>query len=112
MGGSRAAKRHALSLSQPLQPSEAVNCGLAGPAEGRAANLHAGDADQDGTALRPRRANGKNARLGGRRVRRLHAELKTGIRRVRQPNGSEMAKRAHSLMRAATSTGTKCRAAA
>ena len=68
---------------------QAVNCGLASPAEGRAANLHASDADQDGAAPRPRRANGKNARLGGRRVRRLYAEMSAGIlhppKRVREP---------------------------
>ena len=61
-------------------------------------------------ALRARRANGKDARLGGRRVRRLHAELKTGdTPSVGPSNGSEMAKRAHSLVRAAISIGrTKC----
>src|SRR5215831_16537090 len=61
MGGSGGTKGHALSLCQPLQLSEAVNCGLTGPAEGRAANLHAGDDDQDGVALRTRRARKKHS---------------------------------------------------
>ena len=59
----------------PLQPSDAVDRGVAGAAEDRPADLHAGDPDQDVPALPPGRSDGKDARLGGRRVRRLHAEL-------------------------------------
>ena len=64
----------------PLQPSDAVDRGLAGAAEDRPADLRAGDTDQDVPALPSGRSDGKDARLGGRRVRRLHAELRQGYR--------------------------------
>ena len=64
---------------EPLQPSDAVDRGLAGAAEDRPADLRAGDPDQDVPALSPGRSDGKDARLGGRRVRRLHAELSGSI---------------------------------
>ena len=70
-------KGHALSLSQSLPPSEALDHGLAGTAKDCAADRCTCDDDQDGAALHARRATGKNARLGGGRVRRLHADLKT-----------------------------------
>ena len=75
LAGRRAAEGHALSLPEPLQPSDAVDRGLAGAAEDRPADLRPGHADQDVPALPPGRSDGKDARLGRRRVRRLHAEL-------------------------------------
>jgi hypothetical protein len=55
VGGSGAAQGHALSLSQPLQPSGAVNCGRAGPAEDRTADQRACDPDQNVPATRKAR---------------------------------------------------------
>src|ERR1700722_10312923 len=79
LGGRGAAEGHALSLPKPLSPSEAVDCGLAGAAKDCAADLRRGHADENVPALRSRRTDGKDARLGGRRVRRLHADLKQWI---------------------------------
>ena len=70
-----AAEGHALSLPEPAQPPDAVDRRVAGAAEDRPADLHPGHPDQDVRALRPGRSHGEDARLGGRRVRRLHAEL-------------------------------------
>ena len=76
LGRGRAAEGHAVPLSQSLQPPDAVDRRLAGAAEDRPADLCPGHADQDVPALLPGRDDGKDARLGRRRVRRLHAELR------------------------------------
>ena len=81
LGRGRAAEGHALSLSQPVQASDPVDRGLAGAAQDRPADLCAGHADQDVPALLPGRGDGEDARLGRRRVRRLHAELSARCRR-------------------------------
>ena len=60
----------------PLQSSDTVDRGIAGAAEGRAADLCAGHPDQDVPALSIGRSHGEDAGLGRRRVRRLHAELR------------------------------------
>ena len=59
----------------PYQPTDAVDRGLAGASEGRPADLRAGNPDQDVRAVLSGRSDGKDPRLGGRRVRRLHAKL-------------------------------------
>ena len=54
----------------------------------------AGNADQDVSPLLAGRSDGEDPRLGGRRVRRLHADLNTDrVLRGPAPNGSEVAKR-------------------
>ena len=60
----------------PHKHQTAFDLGVAGAAEGRPADLHPGNADQDVRALLPGRAHGEDAGLGGRRTRRLHAELR------------------------------------
>src|SRR5436853_436171 len=50
-------------------------------ARGRGAMLRAGDADQDVSALFAGRSDGEDAGLGGRRARRLPADLKPSIGR-------------------------------
>ena len=64
--GGRAAEGHALPLSEPLQSPDTVDCSFTRATEDRAADLHAGNPDQDVPALPPGRSNGKDARLGGR----------------------------------------------
>ena len=64
----------------PLQAPDAVDRGIAGAAEDRPADLHAGDPDQDVRAFLPGRSHGEDAGLGGRRTRRLYAELNEGLR--------------------------------
>src|SRR6267154_231819 len=86
LGGGRAAEGYALPLSEPLQTPDPVDRGLAGAAQDRAADLLAGDADQDVPALPPGRSDGKDARLGGRRMRRFHAKLRQPIP-LRRPAG-------------------------
>ncbi len=73
--GGRAAERDALSLSRSLSATDPVDRGLAGTSEGRPADLRAGNPDQDVRAVLSGRSDGKDPRLGGRRVRRLHAKL-------------------------------------
>ena len=73
--GGRAAEGHALSLSRSLSATDPVDRGLAGTSEGGPADLRAGNPDQDVPALLSGRSDGKDPRLGGRRVRRLHAKL-------------------------------------
>ena len=75
LGRGRAAEGHALSLSQPAQPSDPVDRGGAGAAEDRRADLHAGRPDQDDRPAPAGRADGEDARLGRERGRRLHAQL-------------------------------------
>ena len=53
---------------EPVQPSGAVDRGVARAAEDRPADLHAGHPDQDVPALPPGRSDGKDAGLGRRRV--------------------------------------------
>src|ERR1700681_2713888 len=79
MGRGRTAERHAVPLPESVQPPEAVDRGIAGPAEDCPADLYAGDPDQDVCAFLPGRSDGEDSRLGGRRTRRLHAELKQWI---------------------------------
>ena len=69
----------------PYKHQILVDRGVAGATEDRPADLYAGDPDQDVPALSSGRSDGKDARLGGRRVRRLHAEL-SGIS-PRRPAG-------------------------
>src|ERR1700716_1719512 len=78
-GRGRTAEGHALPLSESVQPPDAFDLGIAGPAEGCPADLHPGDPDQDVRAFLPGRSHGEDAGLGGRRTRRLYAELKQGI---------------------------------
>ena len=75
LAGGRAAERDALSLSRSLSATDPVDRGLAGTSEGRPADLRAGNPDQDVRAVLSGRSDGKDPRLGGRRVRRLHAKL-------------------------------------
>src|SRR5882757_4035270 len=86
LAGGRAAEGHALPLSEPLQTPDPVDRGLAGATQDRAADLRTGDADQDVSALPPGRSDGKDARLGGRRMRRFHAKLRQPIP-LRRPAG-------------------------
>ena len=58
-----------------LQPSDPLDRRLAGATENRPADLYAGDPDQDVRAFLSGRADGEDAGVGGRRARRLHAEL-------------------------------------
>ena len=81
LGRGRPAEGHALPLSESVQPPDAVDRRVAGAAEDRPADLHAGDPDQDVPALLPGRSDGEDAGLGRRRVRRLHAELRRRFRR-------------------------------
>ena len=62
-------------LSQPVQPPDPVGRRCAGAARDRRAHLHPGDADPDGGALLQGRADREDAGLGGKRARRLHAQL-------------------------------------
>ena len=75
--GRRPAEGHALPLPEPVQAPDAVDRCLAGAAQDRPADLHPGHADQDVPALLPGRGDGEDPGLGRRRVRRLHAELRT-----------------------------------
>src|SRR3974390_2207098 len=81
LGGGGAAEGHALSLPEPIQPPDAVGCSLPSTAQDCGAELQPGDDDQDVSALRAGREDGGFALLGRRRVRRLHAKLRTrGLR--------------------------------
>src|SRR5262245_28369936 len=88
----RTAEGNALPLSGSLQASDAVDRSVARAAQDRAADLLPSDADQDGAALCARRNHEAGARLGRRRVRRLHAKLDrdgtNGSRGLREPSES------------------------
>src|SRR5437868_8983587 len=75
MGRGKPAEGHAVPLSEPVQAPDAVDCRCTGAAEDRPADLLAGHSHQDVPALSPGRSHGEDAGLGGRRVRRLYAEL-------------------------------------
>src|ERR1700736_3513688 len=75
MGRRRTAKGHALPLPESVQPPDAFDLGIAGAAEDRSADLRPGDPDQDVRAFLPGRTHGEDTGLGGRRARRLYAEL-------------------------------------
>ena len=77
LAGRGAAQGHAVPLSQSLQPPDPLGGGRAGAPLHRRTHLHPGDADPDGGALLQGRAAREDAGLGGRRARRLHAQLKT-----------------------------------
>src|SRR3979490_961692 len=79
MGRRRTAKGHALPLPESIQPPDAFDLGIAGAAEDRSADLRPGHPDQDVRALLPGRTHGEDVGLGGRRARRLYAELTRGI---------------------------------
>src|SRR4029078_12115928 len=67
---------HALPLPEPPCGTDTLDRGIARSAEGGAADLCAGNPDQDVPALLPGRVDGEDAGLGRGRVRRLHAKLK------------------------------------
>src|ERR1043166_9930924 len=75
MGRGKPAEGHPVPLSEPDQTPDAVDCSRPGTAEDRPADLLAGHPDQDVPPLSSGRGNGEDTRMGGRRVRRLHAEL-------------------------------------
>src|SRR5258708_38434301 len=75
LGGRRPAKGDALSLSKPVQSSNPVDRRVAGASEDRPADLRAGHPDENVPEISSGRSDGKDAGLGGRRVRRLYAQL-------------------------------------
>ena len=82
LGRGRPAEGHALPLSEPAQPPDAVDRGGAGAAEDRRSRstrrrIH----DQDDACATAGRSDGEDARLGRKRARRLHADLRTCTRR-------------------------------
>src|SRR5258708_4526202 len=76
LGRGGTAEEHALPLSQSPQSPDSLSCGAARAAEDRRADLYPGDPHQDGGALNAGGAARTDARLGGNRGRRLHADLK------------------------------------
>ena len=87
VGRGGAAQGHALSLSEPAQPPDAVDRRGARAAQDRRADLHPGHPDPDGRPLLQGRGHGQDARLGGQGDRRLHAQLaRTTIRLRRTPS--------------------------
>ena len=68
---------------EPAQSSDAVGGGCPGTAQDRPSDLHPGDPDQDDRAPSARRGDGKDARLGRERGRRLHADVKTAEAKYR-----------------------------
>ena len=83
VGGRGAAQGHALPLSEPVQPPDAVDRRGARAAQGRRADLHPGHPDPDGGALPEGRGDGQDARLGGQGNRRLLAQLDATLRSAR-----------------------------
>ena len=81
-----AAEGHALSLSEPAQPPDAVDRRGARAAQDRRADLHPGHPDPDGRPLLQGRGDGEDARLGGQGDRRLHAQLGARRRLRRTPS--------------------------
>ena len=75
LGRGGAAQGHALPLPEPAQPPDPVDRRGARAAQDRRADLHPGHPDPDGRPLLQGRGDGQDARLGGQRARRLHAQL-------------------------------------
>src|SRR5713101_8479304 len=75
LGGRRPPEGDALPLSKSVQSSNPVDRRVAGASEDRPTDLHAGHPDKNVPEIPSGRSDGKDAGLGGRRVRRLHAEL-------------------------------------
>src|SRR5436190_15767326 len=75
LGRGRPAEGYALSLPEPLPSPDPDDRRLAGPAQDRRSNLHPGHHDQAHRAAPAGRVHGKGAHLGGKRDRRLHADL-------------------------------------
>ncbi len=78
LGRGRPAEGNAVPLPQSLQASDPVDRRVAGATEDRPADLRPGHPDKNVREILSGRGDGKDAGLGRRRVRRLHAELTPG----------------------------------